>query len=87
MSEKSSSTTSYALSLIMIYMLSLFECITRSSSLSLEDMKLFFIVYWTFHALDFLRSFIISFKYGLNLLRYSSNGSVLFLSLLGSYSI
>ena len=36
---------------------------------------------------DFLRSFMISFRYGLILLRYSSSNSALFLSLLLLYSI
>ena len=41
---ESSFIKSSALSLIMISMLSLFECITRSASLSLEDLKLFAVV-------------------------------------------
>ena len=41
---KISSITSSASSLIMISMISLFECITRSSSLSIEAIKLFAIV-------------------------------------------
>ena len=44
-------------------MLSLFECITRFSSLSIEEIKLFAIVNWIFHVSDFLRLFIMSFKY------------------------
>ena len=83
---KSSSIISSALSLIMISVLSLCECITRSSSWLLEDIKLIAIVKWIFHVSDILRSFI-SFKYGLTLLRYSSIDSALFLSLLLSYSI
>ena len=71
----------------MISMLSLYGCITCSSSLSIEKLKLIAIVYWIFHVLDFLRLFIMSFKYGLILLRYSSANSVLFLSLLLSNSI
>ena len=59
-------------------MLPVFECITSSSSVSLEDIKLIAIVNWIFHASDFLRSVMISFKYGLTLLRYSSIYSVLF---------
>ena len=39
--SKSSSKTSSASSLIMISILSLLECITRSSSLSMEEIKLF----------------------------------------------
>ena len=42
-----------------------FECITCSSSLSLEEIKLIAIVNCNSHVLDFLRSFMISFKYGL----------------------
>ena len=48
--------------------LSLFEWITCSSSLSLEDIKLIAIVNWTFYVLDFLRSFLISFQNDLILL-------------------
>ena len=60
----------------MISMLSLFECITRS--LSMEEMKLFAIARQTFHVSHFfLRLFMMSFKYGLTLLRYSSTDSVL----------
>ena len=64
-------------------MLSLVECVIRSSSLSKEELKLFAIVNWIFHLSDVL----ISFKYGLIFLRYSSTNSVLFLSLLLSYSV
>ena len=70
----------------MISMLSLLECITRSSSLSMEEIKLTAIVN-PIHVSDFLRLFMVSFKYGLILLRYSSTDSVLFLLLLFSYSI
>ena len=45
---RSSSVTSLALLLIMISTLSLFECITHSSSLSLEEIKLIAIVNWFF---------------------------------------
>ena len=38
---KSSFITSSASSLIMIFMLSFFECITRSSSLPMKEIKLF----------------------------------------------
>ena len=44
-------------SLIIISMLSLFECIARSWSLSMEKVKLFAIVNWIFHVSDFLRLF------------------------------
>ena len=68
-------------------MSSLVEYIACSPSLSLEETKLIAIVNWIFHVSDLLRSFIMSFKYGLILLRYSLTDSVLFLSPLLSYSI
>ena len=71
----------------MVYLLSLFECITGSSSLCLEEIKVIAIVNLIFHVSDFLRLFMISFKYGLILLRYFSTDSVLFPSPLLSYSI
>ena len=71
----------------MTSILSLFECITCSSSLSMEETKLFAIVNWIFHASDFFRLIMMSSKYDLILLRYSSTNSVLFLSRLLSYSI
>ena len=37
----------------MISTLALFECITRSSIVSLEEIKLIDIVNWTFHLSDF----------------------------------
>ena len=61
-------------------MLTFFEFITHSSSVCLEEIKLIAIANWIFHVSDFLRSFIVSLKYGLTLLRYSSIDSVLFLS-------
>ena len=61
-------------------MLSLFECITRSSPLSLEDEKLIAIVNSIIHVSDFSRSLMISLKYKLILLRYSSIDGVLFQS-------
>ena len=67
-------------------MLSLLQCIICSSLLYMEEIKLFAIVNWIFHVSDFLGLFMISFKYGLNLSKYSSTGSDLFLSLLLSYS-
>ena len=67
----------------MISMLSLFEGIIRSSSLSMEEIKLFAIDNWIFHMSDFLRLYMMSFKYGLTLL----TGSGLTLSPLLSYSI
>ena len=85
--SKSSFITSSNWSFILISMLSLFECLSCSSSLSsLEKIKLIVIANWIFHVSDFLRSFMISFKYGLILLRYSSPDSV-FLSPLLLYSI
>ena len=70
----------------MISILSLFECITRSSSLFLEEIKLIATVNWVFHESEFLRLFNMSFKYHLILLKYSSTDSV-FLSSLLLYSI
>ena len=63
----------------MISMLSLFERITCSLSLSMKEINLFAIVNWIFHASDFFRFIMMSFKYGLILLAYSSTDSVLFL--------
>ena len=40
----------------------LFECVTRSSSASLEEIKLIAIVNWIFHMPDFWRSIITSLK-------------------------
>ena len=73
-------------SLIMISVFSLFECITRSSSLSKEEIKLFGIVNWIFYESDFFRLSLISFKYGLILLRYSSTNSISFLLPILSFS-
>ena len=68
-------------------MLTLFDCIRHSSSISpLEEIKLIVIVNWIFHVWNVLRSFMIYFKYGLTLLRHSSTDSVLFPSPLFSYS-
>ena len=69
----------------MISMLSLFECITRFSSLSMEEIKLFAIVNWIFHESDFLRLFMMPIKYDLILLKYCSSESILFLSPLHLY--
>ena len=71
----------------MILTLLLFECITRYSSLSLQEKKLIAIVDWIFHVPDFWRLFMMYFKYGQMLLRHSSTDSVLLLSPLFSYSI
>ena len=59
-------------------MLSLFECITHSLSLSIEELKLFAIVNWILHVSKRLRLFMVPFKYNLILLRYSSSDSVYF---------
>ena len=64
----------------MISMLPLFKCMTRSLSLSIEDIKLFAIANWIFDVLDYLRLFMMSFKYGIILLRYYSTDSVFILS-------
>ena len=71
----------------IIFMLSLFECITRSSSVPLEEIILIASVNAIFYVSYISGLFIISFKYGLILLRYFSIDSALFLSLLLSYSI
>ena len=52
------SITLSALSLIVISMLSFFECITYSSSLSLEEKKEVTIVKWVLHVSAFLRLFM-----------------------------
>ena len=62
----------------MISMLSLFECITCSSLLSLEELKLIATVNRIFDGLGFLRLSFMDFKYDLILLRYSSTGSGFF---------
>ena len=74
-------------SFIMFSILSLSKCITCFSSLSMEEIKLFDIANWIFHVSDFLRLFMIPFKYGLILKRYFSTDTVLFLSPLPSYTI
>ena len=47
--SKSHFRTSSASSLIVVSMLSLFKCISRTSSLSMEEIKLFVSVNWIFH--------------------------------------
>ena len=71
----------------MISMLSLFECITRSLSDPLEDIKLIAIANWIFHVSDVLGLFAMSFKYGLISSRYYLIDGVLVLSSLLSYLI
>ena len=71
----------------MISMLSLSECVTNSSPVSLEDLMITAVVKWILHVSDALRSFMISFNYGLILLTCFSIHSVLFLSPLLSYSL
>ena len=46
-------------------MLPLFLCITDSLSLYIEEINLFANGYWVFHVSEFLRLFMMSFKYGL----------------------
>ena len=58
-------------------MLSFFECITGSSAMSLEDIKLIANFNWIFHISDFLILFMISFKYVLILSKCFSIDSVL----------
>ena len=47
----------------MSSVLSLFECMTGSSLVPLEEKNLIVIVNLIFHVSDFLRSFMISFMY------------------------
>ena len=61
-----------ALSWHIISMLSLFEYITQSSALPLKGVKLVAIFNGIFHVSDFLRSFMISSKYGVLLLVYNN---------------
>ena len=65
MNQKVFAIASSASSLIMIFMLIRFECISRFSSLSMEEIKLFAIANLVFHVSDFSRLLMISFKYGL----------------------
>ena len=63
--SKTLPVTGSTLSCLMISMLSLFECITRSSRMSFEKTKWIATVNWVFYVSDFRRLFIMSFKYGL----------------------
>ena len=72
------SINSSSLLLIVISTLSLFECIMHSSSLTLEEINWAVIVNWMPHVSKFFRSFMVSFKYDLISLRYSSNDSIYF---------
>ena len=65
MDSKTSSITPSASPTVMIFILSLYECITCSSLVSLEETRLIAAVNWIFHVLYFLRLFMISLKYGL----------------------
>ena len=85
--SKSYFMTLSASSLIMISMLPFFECISRSLSLSMIEINAFAIVNWITHVSYFFRLFMMSFKYGLTLLRYPLTDSVLSLSFLLLYSI
>ena len=76
---KGSSIISSISSLIIVSMLSLFEWITFSWSLSIEENTLVAIVNWIFHVWNFYTLFMISFKFPLILLRYSSTEIFLFL--------
>ena len=73
--------------LCLFSMLLNFECTTCSLLLSIEEIKLIAIVSPSLHVSDFLRLFMMSFKYGLISLRYSSIDSVLFLWPLFLFSI
>ena len=57
--------TSSALSITMTSILFLLEYIRRSSSLYIEEIKLFANVNWISQVSDILRLFIMSFQYGL----------------------
>ena len=72
--SKGFSINSSALTLISIFMLSFLNA-------------LHVLHYCLWHLSDILRLLMMSFKYGVTLLRYSSADSVLLLSLLLSYSI
>ena len=85
--SKSSLITSFALSFGINFIFSLFECITRSSSISLEEIKLIAIVNWIFLVSNFWRLIIISLKWGLILSKYSFTARFLFLLSLLSYSM
>lgn len=65
---------------IMISMLVLLECIGSLLLLSFNNMNVIFAVSWVFQAPDVLRSYIISRKYSLILLRYCPIDSFLPLS-------
>ena len=60
----------------MISMLSLFVLDALHHYL-LEEIKLIAIINWIFHVSDFLRIFMMSFKYGLISSRYSLTDTVL----------
>ena len=83
---KNSSIKSSALSLTIISMLSLFECVRHSSSLPLEELKLFAIVHVNFPRIRFWRLFTMSFNmvWFYNILFYYK---VLFLSSFLIFSI
>ena len=84
---KSLLTTSFALSYDTNFILLLFECITHSSSSSLEEIKVIAIVNWMFYVYDFGRLIIMFLKYSLILSNYSFTDRFLFLSPLLSYLI
>ena len=71
----------------MSFMFSLFEWITHSSSVSLEEIRLIAIVNCVFHVSDFFRLLMMPFKYGLISPRYFLIDTILFLSPLISYLI
>ena len=85
--SKSSLATSFALPYNIFFILSLFKCITSSSSKSLDERKLTAIVNWIFYVSDILGLIIISLKYGLILSKYSYTDRFLLLSPLLSYLI
>ena len=68
-------------------MLSLFECMRRSSALSLGEIKLIGIGYWVCHFSDFLRLFIMSSKNGLISSRYSLIHRIFFINIVFIFGI
>lgn len=64
----------------MIYLLSIFECLTHYSSLFLKEIKLIDIANLIFHASDFFESIPVSLNYGLFSLKYFPTDTALLLS-------
>ena len=75
-SPSSSSSSSFTTSSLCYHFLNALHAI----HISMEELKLFAIINWIFHVSDFLRLFVMSFKYRLILLRHFLTDCVLFLS-------